>query len=550
MRVDGEEAVPHRLPALGSELTLPVRVNPKHLVRAEPLTEKELLDEGRDGGVLHHDEHLRVLVRVLRGELSFEDLQSFETGSDHRALSVGEFDGAVVIALHPELQLVVGNRADFLALVERERLDQPRVHCRVEGEVHDDVVEPQLLAARLVVGSGGEVELDEAAALTRRDLVEAPLPLDLGLLLALLHGVHVVRFVVEDHEARKILEPLHRQTTSLSPIEHLQAVAGGGARREGDEAHRCRSCVDMEIRGVDVVFLDVEELRVLGAGEKVPVGYRDHSRASHRAADLRLLNRGRLNEGEHRGPAVVWDEQVGIRCHVACREVASGRRPAATERVEEPVVDDQSWSDHQEVAAEARVVRGGDGIEVLPYEKRVEHPRLARARCHLRRILGVRVPVGRQLSQTPGVQYRRPIDLLVEVEHARGTECLVCVHDGEDRIALPDVEVGVTHGGVVRLKPVPQKFRGDRGDRVEECARLARLDGRDVVRDAHSYALGEGEDVGDHARAGISSTTSDSKPKTSTALTQTVRGESRWGAMTDAVVTVRSGSASFSMLSR
>src|SRR5699024_11116062 len=143
-------------------------------------------------------------------------------------------------------------------------------------------------------------------------------------------------------------------------------------------------------------------------------------------------------------------------------------------------------------------------------------------------------------------------DCLVEITQTGCAEDFVRVDDVEDRGALSSVEIQLSKLAVILLEPETQQLCRHRGDLVEQLRTGTIDDPGDLRANDRRKPLGKRE-VSKTTHACSSTpemTTSDSKPNTSTARTQTVRGPSAWGRSSTAVVTTRSASPSFSVLPR
>ena len=284
----------------------------------------------------------------------------------------------------------------------------------------------------------------------------------------------------------------------------------------------------------------------------MPVCDRDQTRSGDLATNLGLGDDGGLKEREDLRAVGVRDEQILLTVDVARGEVSLAILLLTLKRVEEPVVHDETRCNEQEVAREARILRVRELVQVLPDQQRVQHPRLTGARRHLRRVLRMVVAVSRNLSKHAPLKHRFRSDCLIEITETGCSEDFVRVDDVEDRGALSSVEIQLTQFAVVLQEPETQQLGRHRSDLVEHLRTSAIDDPRDQRVNDGRKPLGKRK-VSKTAHGCTSTpeiTTSDSKPNTSTARTQTVRGPSAWGRSSTAVVTIRSSSPSFSVLPR
>ncbi len=126
------------------------------------------------------------------------------------------------------------------------------------------------------------------------------------------------------------------------------------------------------------------------------------------------------------------------------------------------------------------------------------------------------------------------------------------VDNVQDRGPLPDVEVQFAKVGVVLLEPEAQQLGCHRRDVIEQLRAGAVGNAGDQRINNCREPFGEWEvSEATHDRASTPEmTTSDSKPNTSTARTQTVRGCSTRVISSSAAVTTRNSSPSLSVLPR
>ena len=124
--------------------------------------------------------------------------------------------------------------------------------------------------ADLVIRGGGEVDLDEAMPLGRRDLAQASLPLDIGDFICFPHLVDVVSLVVEHDQVRQVLQRLQRATAQEAPVERVEGVPCVGARSEWEKALDRGLRIDLSSRGFNLGFI-LEKVRVFLTRQQMPV---------------------------------------------------------------------------------------------------------------------------------------------------------------------------------------------------------------------------------------------------------------------------------------
>lgn len=466
--------------------------------------------------------------RVDAREVGLEPLQLRQPGGEHGRLAVADDEAALVVAVGAEVERLGGQGADLAALVDRDALDQALLDRQAQVEVHHDVGEvPAGLLSRAGLGvrGGGEVDLGEPVALGGADLVEGALPLEWLHDPAAAYLVHVVGLVVEDEQVGQVAQPRELEAASRLPVEPLEAVAGGGAGHHGQEALGHGLHVRGGARGGDLglVLVGQEVGDVLvSPGEQVPVGDRDDAARGGASADLRLVDGCAAHELQHALAVPFGDEQRAVRVQVAGVPVAlAGGVGLAEEGVEQPVVDDQARGDDEEVAGEPAVARRGEGVEVLPDEQGVEHPRLAGAGRQFDRVLRVPAAVGVDLGAVDGVEVGAAHPLLaehfvVQVGQRGRAEHLVAVDHGEDGVPLSVVEVRLAGGGAggdaVLVEPPVEQLGGDRGHPVVEQVGLAVAQvqgglgglGGDAADQRQAHVLGGQGLAADHRVASVS----------------------------------------------
>jgi len=285
----------------------------------------------------------------------------------------------------------------------------------------------------------------------------------------------------------------------------------------------------------------------------VPVGDGHHAGPRHLATDVSLGDDRRLQESEHLRSVVFRDEQVPLLIDIARGEVTLAMRGLPLEGVKQPVVHDEPRCDKQEVAREALVGLSHQPVEVLPDKQRVQNPSLTSTRGHFGGVLRVIVPLSCDLAQHSPIEHGVARNRLVQLAKALGAQHLVGIDDVDDGSALALVEVEGTQVDEVLLKPELEEFCGGRCYLAEQL----RLQPSDQVGYLWINQLGDaGSERETIPRLGhrfiptSTMTTSDSKPNTSTARTQTRRSPSPIGICRWAVVTTRRGSLSCSVLPR
>ncbi len=262
----------------------------------------------------------------------------------------------------------------------------------------------------------------EAPTLVTCDATEAVLPLHLRCLTFSLELVDVVRLVVEDHQLRQIHEILQSVPSGIAPIQDLERVARRAARSQrkhgvddGRRVGQTSWCHHFGLLSLQQVNVRIQQ--------QMPIGDCQQAVSGRLEADVVLGAHVAAHEREYGLTVSVRNEELSLSRQVGSGEVpgrssASGNEPTA-ERVQQPVIDDQTWSDHHEVARKTGVVppfrEGGVLVQELPDERGLKHPGLSRARCHLEAVLGVRVLVLRDLEQSRSRQQAIRSDAFVEL---------------------------------------------------------------------------------------------------------------------------------------
>ncbi len=329
-----------------------------------------------------------------------------------------------VIAYSAEVE--IGKVGELLPPVDEERLHQSFAYGGGEVEVDDDVGEialrQSLSRAYSVIGRGREIHLHETAALASSDGVEAALPLHLLHLAVALQLVYVMRLIVDDHQVGERSEIVYLVATERPVVERTERVAGSHAR-----AYRQQVAHELLVLGIRDNSADVGLIVELTL-EKMPVGQGDEALTGGLAADAILLSHHIvLYKTEHLLP-VLWRQEkflvIIIVVGLDVAHVGTTLQPSA-KGIFQPVVNDESRRNDEEMLSEAparRVLMSG--IENLPDEQGMHHPRLAGAGGHLHSIFGYTVFL---LREDTAVSQRQQFGYsgLISVKHRLHTHNLV-----------------------------------------------------------------------------------------------------------------------------
>ena len=226
------------------------------------------------------------------------------------------------------------------------------------------------------VGRGGEVQLEEVS-LVSRDEVESFLPFHLFDFPGFLVFVDVVRLVIDDHQVGQRGQVVQLGSAQVGVVKSVKGIAGGNSRTCGQQL------VNHGLRGIALGgFL------VFSAHEEVPVGEGDQPAAGHLPADAVLLAyhvvlkeaENFVSIGGRHEQILDFTEIVGH--GVAFRAVAAGFQ-TPLESVLQTVIHHQTRCHDEEVLCVSLGVAVVAGIQHLPQQKGVHHPRLARSGRHL-----------------------------------------------------------------------------------------------------------------------------------------------------------------------
>ena len=145
---------------------------------------------------------------------------------------------------------------------------------------------------------------------------------------------------------------------------------------------------------------------------------------------------------------------------------------STAEGIQQPVVNDQTRSHYQELLRESSALHiFVPGIQHLPNQQSMHHPRLSRASSHLHGILRHLIfRLGKLRQVCPIHQFRN--DALVSIHHAVFSHHFVQIDDVEDSLTLTLVEVSLTLIAEALSKPVVQERSGGWGHLLQHLPTL------------------------------------------------------------------------------
>ena len=259
-------------------------------------------------------------------------------------------------------------------------------HGGGEVEIRHDVWEVMfhllLSASAGVIRSSREVYLEESFPFRLGDVVQSPLPFHFLHFAGHFVLVDVVGFVVNHHQVRHLCQVFQFVATQVLAVEGIQCITGTDARTERknvfDDGWRCIGIFLFRL------FFFITE-------EEVPVGQANETVARNLSSDaVFFAHYIVLNETKYFVTILGRNEKVLVAVEVIGERVAlvAPRFQSSEVSIQQTVINYQARSHDEEVfGVSSAFLFFVAGVQYLPKQEGMHHPRLSCAGSHLHGIL-------------------------------------------------------------------------------------------------------------------------------------------------------------------